>query len=301
MLKIGRIGENPIRLFLFCVSPMGFVRCLSNDFRKLTRSFSLFPLNACSLDFYNVHTFLNRGIKTMNHITVRRMALTAASVSFSVLTALVLVVSAAFGDDLLAVNQSVVQTSFSEDSVLEFPTPISCTSVIVESVASYDGPFYEDGTGREVINVAAILLRNTGDEMIPYVHIILRTESASYLFDGFWIPAGAAVLIPEKYALPYEAQQEFISCFGWATVWQQTNSYAISFEEISMGKILVRNRSDTDIKNLTLYHKTYLQENDMYIGGVAFESRIDFLGIGETVVFSPKNYASGYSKLIYYE
>lgn len=237
----------------------------------------------------------------MTHIAVRRIALTVASVSFSLLTALVLIVSAAYGDTVTVAAVSKAPSHVTDGETVEFPFSISCTSLVVEAVAGYDGPFYEDGTGREVLNTAAVLLRNTGAEVIPYAHVILRTNSASYIFDGFLIPAGAAVLIPEKYASPYVSAEMITSCFGWATVMKYPDAYALTIEEEGMGQLLITNHGDADVRNLTLYHKTYLQENDLYIGGIAFETRVEHIGAGETALICPQNYAAGYSKVVYYE
>lgn len=237
----------------------------------------------------------------MNHIAVRRMALTVASISFSLLTALILIVSAASSESLISVEPVILSDSIVIEPNVSFPYNISCTSLMVENISSYDGPFYEDGSGREVLNTAAILLRNTGKEMVPYAHIILRTKSASYIFDGYMIPPGAAVLIPEKYALPFISQEQIISCFGWSTILPQSDAYDIAVEEVGMGEIKVTNLSDNEISNLKLYHKTYLPENNLYIGGAAFVSRIDCINVGETVVISPKHFVTGYSRIIYYE
>lgn len=237
----------------------------------------------------------------MNHITVRRMALTVASISFSLLTALILIVSAASSENMISVESVILSDSIVIEPYVSFPYNISCTSLVVENISSYDGPFYEDGSGREVLNTAAILLRNTGKEMVPYAHIILRTESTSYIFDGYMIPPGAAVLIPEKYALPFIYQEQIISCFGWSTILPQSDAYEIDIEEVGAGELRITNLSGSEISNLTLYHRTYLWENDLYIGGTVFVSRIDRIAIGETVDFTPQNYASGYSKVVYYE
>lgn len=68
-----------------------------------------------------------------------------------------------------------------------------------------------------------------------------------------------------------------------------------------MGELCVTNLSGSQLTNLTLYHKTYLPKEDLYIGGAAFVSRIDRIDAGESIVLSPNHYAAGYSKIIYYE
>ena len=236
----------------------------------------------------------------MSHIAVRRAALMAASISFSVLAALVLVVSAVCAEGGI-LFQSDIPVANIQPQEMSFPYAISCTSLVVDTVASYDGLFYEDGSGREVLGAAAILLRNTSEELIPYCHIVLHTDSESYIFEGFLIPGGTAVLIPEKTARPYLQQEKVTGCAGWSTVLQGERGEAVSVKEGTKGQIKVENLSDSSIQELTIYHKTYLQESDIYVGGRAFESKISSIGARETVTFQPINYAPYYSKIVYYE
>lgn len=237
----------------------------------------------------------------MNHIAVRRLSLSIASVCFGVLTAMMLLCSVVYdGKPALASQSGDPSVVEYTAPTLSFPIPISCTTLVVEDLAAYDGAFFEDGTGREVCNVAALMLRNTSERIVPYAHVVLHSTDCTYVFDGFMIPAGASVLIPEKNArkLSSIAVED---CFGWSTVMADSRQYAISVSESGMDKLAVTNLSESPIHDLTLYHKTYLDEWGFYMGGRAVETTVEIILPGQTVVVHPKQYAAGYSKVVYYE
>jgi len=239
----------------------------------------------------------------MNHIAVRKISLSIASVSFGVLTAVMLIYSAIYGSvhtTALSDQPMVSQLAETASQKLSLPIPISCTTLVVEDLAAYDGAFYEDGSGREVCNVAALMLRNTGEELVPYAHVVIHTTDQSYVFDGFMIPPGAAVLIPEKNARKLSSIA-VESCFGWSTVMRQDDRYAISVSETGMNELAVTNLSGEQIHSLTLYHKTYLDDWGFYMGGRAVETLVGPISPGQTVTVHPEYYASGYSKVVYYE
>ena len=241
------------------------------------------------------------GGREMNQIAARRLSLSIASVCFGVLTALMLLCSVVYdGKPALASQSGDPSVVEYTAQTLSFPIPISCTTLVVEDLAAYDGAFFEDGTGREVFNVAALMLRNTSDQLVPYAHVVIHSTDCTYVFDGFMIPAGAAALIPEKNAQKLSSIA-IEDCFGWSTVMEDSRQYAISVSESGMDKLSVTNLSDAPIQNLTLYHKTYLEEWGFYMGGRAAETTIERILPGQTVVVYPKQYAAGYSKVVYYE
>ena len=238
----------------------------------------------------------------MNHVLIRRISLTAASASFCVLTAVLLVFSAVYSQISPAVANEVVAFNPAESDAkpLSFPIPISCTSLVVEDLAAYDGPFYEDESGREVCNVAALMLRNAGDQIVPYAHVVLHSADGTYVFDGFMIPSGATVLIPEKNARKLSSII-VENCFGWSTVLQENDRYDISVTQTGSKELTVTNCSDVQIHDLILYHKTFLEDFGFYMGGRAFETQIESIAPGQTVTVCPEFYAVGYSEVIYFE
>lgn len=239
----------------------------------------------------------------MDHIIVRRLSLCIASISFGALMAMLLMCSAVYGCKNTTEHGGQAREASTIDlnsHTLSFPIPISCTTLVIENLASYDGAFYGNGTEEEVYHTAAVMLRNTGENMVPYAHVVIHSTDYTYVFEGFMIPGGASVLIPEKYARKLSSTA-VKNCFGWSTVMQDAEHYPISILESGMDELSVTNLSDFPIYNLTIYHKTYLNEWGFYMGGEAVETVVEQILPGQTVMVYPEQYAAGYSKVVYYE
>ena len=235
----------------------------------------------------------------MNHVKLRRIALTAASVSMSVLTALVLIGSSI---DAKVSAQSILvkEVDYTQSQEKNAPVAISCTPLIIQKMASYDGKFIEDGSGRQVQDVAAIVLFNNRDTIVPYAFVTVYTDHCRYTFSAYMIPPKSSVLVPEENGQKL-TETGIVRTFGWTTVARNQNQIRLSFEEVGMNCLRVTNQTGSKVKNVVLYHRTYMSENDLYIGGKAFETKISYIAPGESVLVYPDNYASGYSKIVYFE
>ncbi len=221
----------------------------------------------------------------MNWVLLRRIALICASVSFGLLMGLMMV-TAGMGEEKGA--QGIVM-----------PYNISCTSITVNRLASYDGAFYEDGTGREVMDVATLEIRNNGDKVIPYAHIIVTSGNTQYTFEATMIPPDSLVLVPESNGKPY-ITEPVETIFGWNTVIPCVKKPNISIQEDGMSSLCVTNQSQDTVQGLTLYYRTYYSEGNVYSGGKAFSLRVPDMKPGETVKLYPEHYVSGYSRIVEY-
>ena len=235
----------------------------------------------------------------MNHVKMRRIALTVAAISLSALTSLLLIGTCMVGSRVSAQGASCSDAEGSKEKRKALDISISCTSLVIENLCAYDGNFIEDDSGREVQEVAAILLRNSGDTVVPFACVTVYTENCRYDFEACMLPPESSVLVPELNGQKL-TQTNIVRTFGWTTV-QQSSPKRISIEELGMSSLRVTNRSGTKIKDLTLYHKTYVPEEGFYMGGKVFQTHIPFIAPGESVIVHPTNYASGYSKVVHYE
>lgn len=232
----------------------------------------------------------------MNHVFIRKLALTLASVSFSSVTALAMLCSVVYGEEIKEVRKI-------EESITICDTeehPISCTSLVIENLAAYDGAFYEDGSGREVLDVAALMVRNDSNRVIPYAHITVETKDASYIFDATMLPPNARVLIPEKNGQKLR-DSEIIDYFGWNTVKDKSSEIGVRVYDSKQQGVSLYNISGNSMENLTVFYRTYFEDGDFYMGGKAFTAVITQIDAGESIDIIPKYYASGYSKVIYIE
>ena len=231
----------------------------------------------------------------MNHVWIRRMALSVASVSLGILTTLIMIGSSVTGE-FTQVSAEEVSASKNMQTVY----PISCTSLTVENLLSYDGKFMEDGSEREVQDVAAIMLHNSKNVVIPYAYVTVYTENCKYIFDAYMIPPNASVLVPEETAQKLK-ESDVMRVFGWTTVQEERRRFRLEIEEAGMGCFRITNMSGSKVHNLTVYHRTYLADEAFYMGGKAFQTHIPYIAPGNTVLVYPENYVSGYSRIIHYE
>lgn len=229
----------------------------------------------------------------MNHIVLRKIAISAAAVSLGGFMAVLLLCSVLVNDPVRCYADSdSYQTSGGVEGIR-----ISCTPLTVESIASYDGAFYEDGSGREVMGVAAIMLRNSSDVTIPFASVIVYTANCRYEFEATVLPPGAAVLVPELNGTVL-SEHKIERCFGWITVSQSALPEAVRIE-ISDG-LVIANQSEKPVRDLTIYHRTYMNEGNFYMGGKAFKTVIAYIGPGERIYGMPENFAPGYSEIVWY-
>lgn len=227
----------------------------------------------------------------MNQVVLRKIAISVAAISLGGFMAVLLLSSVLLNDPVRCYADSV-SASCSVEGIR-----ISCTPLIVESIASYDGAFYEDGSGREVVGVAAIMLRNSSDETVPFANVIVYTDNCRYEFEATMIPPGAVVLIPERNAAIL-LEQKIVRCFGWMTVLQSELPQNIKFE-VSQG-LTVTNQGPKSIRNLIVYHRTYIAEGDFYMGGSAFQTKIERIAPLQRISVLPDNFAPGYSEIVWY-
>lgn len=223
----------------------------------------------------------------------------AASISIGTLTCLVLI-GISIAGNLTQVSAQAISHNEKKTQEQITPISISCTPLVIKNLSSYDGNFIEDGSGREVQNVAAIMLYNSRDSVVPYAFITLYTEHCRYTFNAYMIPPKSSVLVPEENAQKL-TETDIVRSFGWTTAKQEIRQHSLSIQEDGMCCLRVTNQSGSKIHNLTIYHRTYISEGDFYMGGKAFETQISYIAPGNTVTIYPDNYASGYSKVVYFE
>ena len=234
----------------------------------------------------------------MDHVKMRRLSLCLAAVTFSGFFALLLGVSAytSIKNDSYRYVQAMVTAR--ESIVL--PVRIAGTPLTVERIASYDGPFYEDGSGREVQNVSAIQIKNTGSKMISQAKVSVMTSSGYHEYELYMVPPFSSVLVPECTGKSY-AGTEVYTVEGSVLGYTGLPNHAIEIRESANSNLQVRNLSASCIMQVNIYYKTYLLDADIYIGGVPFVAEINCLSPYDAVTVLPLCYAAGYSKILYVE
>ncbi len=181
----------------------------------------------------------------------------------------------------------------------QLPRPITGTTLIAERLAAYDGPFLEDGSGDEVTNIAALVVRNTGAYGVSSAHITLQWDSGAYLFFADMIPAGESVLLLELSRREYE-QRSWTCCVGFQQ--QDLSDWSagskITVKEEGIGTLLITNEEAVPVENIKLFYKSYLSPPGIFVGGITYSAEIRRLEPGETTQISPEFFVNGFTKII---
>ena len=181
----------------------------------------------------------------------------------------------------------------------KFPVSVPGTTLIAQRVSSYEGPFLEDGSDREVVNIAALQVYNAGEKNIHKAHIVLFCGDRSLSFYGEHIPVGVTVVLLERSAGTFRSDG-FVGCSGW----QETEDSGqcidgeISVSDMAMGTLVVTNLTEKTFQNVQVYYKSYLSPPGMFVGGITYVVEIPLLLPGQTQNLYPYHYASGYSKVV---
>ncbi len=159
--------------------------------------------------------------------------------------------------------------------------------------SSYTGTFPEDGSGRQVENVAAMLVYNGTGEYLDYakVECDIGYKTGTFVITG--LPPGERVWVLEQNAMTLEEGESFQArpCEDPA----YDDDAILSTESLSVkaegNTLAVTNRTDKTLKNVAIYYKTILPDGS-YFGGITYMLVIGDLSPGQTVTKQADHYGS---------
>ena len=180
---------------------------------------------------------------------------------------------------------------------ISLPTVLSDTTLLLQNLYAYDGPFLENGSDAEVVNVAALQVCNIGDRELLKVHITLIMDTESYVFCGEHIPPGIPVVLLETDGKAFQ-KDGIIYCAGWQETKTQEPLEGIAVADRAMGTLVVTNLTNRTFYNVRVHYKSWLSPPDVYVGGITYEVQIPVLRPGQTEYLYPFHYATGFSKVV---
>ena len=169
----------------------------------------------------------------------------------------------------------------------------------VTMLDNYSGYYIEDGSEEKVENVAVITVKNTSDEAIEYGTLRLSQGEKELKFQFSLIPSGAEAIVMEAERQPYD-QEAAVSYEGSTVANLEAMDKAedkVSVETVGDGGISVTNVSKQDISELRIFYKNRLDEST-YMGGIAYNSKIENLNSGESKVIYPSHFSAEYGEIM---
>ncbi len=196
-------------------------------------------------------------------------------------------------------DKQAPETGAQVKEVLMFPAQVVGTDLIALTPALYEGGYPENASGEYVVDVAALVLQNTASTGIENARVVLQWEGGSYIYEVDMLPAGGTVLVVDKKRQPF-AIHRWTACYGDQRIGEGPwdTGEILSMDEVDMGMIYVTNTTDNKLTDVRIYYKSYLPQEQMYVGGISYCMGISTLDVGEKKALRPFHYANGYSKVV---
>lgn len=186
-----------------------------------------------------------------------------------------------------------------EHTGITFPCQIPEYGLVIEKMAPYSGMFVEDGTNVEIPNVAMLLVRNDGDYPVEYTRICVDYDGEKLYFDISALPVGERLVVQEKTG---KATPEAKATAASATVVQRAqmdmSEAQVRVTDNGNNTITVENLTNATIPTVRVFYKYYMEEEGLFVGGIAFTVRITRLGAGAKVTLQPSHYTSQSSRVV---
>ncbi len=186
-----------------------------------------------------------------------------------------------------------------EELGISFPCQIPGYDLTVEKMEPYNGIFVEDGSNANIQNVAMLLVKNNGDFPVEYTQIRVMCGQEELLFDISALPAGEKLVVQERTG---KAISEGKASSASALVVQRANM-EMSENKVQVidngdNTLTVKNLTDKTIPTVRIFYKYYMENEEVFVGGIAFTVRISRLGAGASMTIQPSHYTSQTSRVV---
>lgn len=203
-----------------------------------------------------------------------------------------------------AAQTSVISFASRQETVASqhagaLPVRVPGTGLEIQALVQYEGPYWEDGTGDHVHNVAALMLYNPTQTDIVSAEVVLMRQEQAYTFTFSCLPAGERLLVPEKNRQPYfRGEVTGCRCTELITGALTPEDPTVTLRQSGMSGIVLENQTRRELETVRLYYKLYLSEEQMYVGGTTYEITAQDLPAGGRQEVTPDKFVWGYSAVV---
>lgn len=185
------------------------------------------------------------------------------------------------------------------DVSIQFPCQIPGYDLVIEKMAPYSGMFVEDGSNATVEDVAMLLVRNNSKTPVEYTQIRVMCGQEELLFDVSALPAGEKLVVQEKNG---KTLSKTVAASATALVVQRANmemsENQVRVTDNGDNTLTVQNLTDEAIPTVRVFYKYYMENEGLFVGGIAFTVRISKLGAGASITIQPSHYSSQTSRVV---
>lgn len=186
-----------------------------------------------------------------------------------------------------------------EPEGIQFPCQIPEYGLTIQKMAAYNGMFVEDGTNANTENVAMLLVENSGEFPVEYTQICVQYAQEQLIFDISALPVGEKLVVQEKTGKPIPKSN---ATGATAMVVQradmQMSEGQVRVTDNGNNTLTIENLTDKTIPTVRVFYKYYMEDEGIFVGGIAFTVRVTRLGAGASVTVQPAHYTSQTSRVV---
>ena len=182
---------------------------------------------------------------------------------------------------------------------MSFPCQIPGYNLVIEKLAPYNGMFVEDGSNANIENVAMLLVKNDGDFPVEYTQIRVACGDEELLFDVSALPVGERLVVQEKTgkSIP-EGGATSASVLVVQRANMEMSESKVKVTDNGNNTLTIQNLTNETIPTVRVFYKYYMDEEQLFVGGIAFTVRITKLGAGASVTIQPSHYTSKSGRVV---
>lgn len=165
-------------------------------------------------------------------------------------------------------------------------------AITIQRVNGYSGIFIEDGSDKEVKNVAAIEVKNTSNKPLEFAQIQLYNGSKKLVFDVSTLPANSSAVVMEKNKASFNSSKGVTyggTTAGYINSLEKASS--IKCKKVKNNGIEVTNTSSKNIPCVRVFYK-YKSSEGYYVGGITYTAKVKDLKAGASQTIYPSHFAS---------
>ena len=165
-------------------------------------------------------------------------------------------------------------------------------AIIIQRVNGYSGIFIEDGSDKEVKNVAAIEVKNTSNKPLEFAQIQLYNGSKKLVFDVSTLPANSSAVVMDKNKVSFNSSKGVTyggTTAGYVNSLEKASS--IKCKKVKNNGIEVTNTSSKNIPCVRVFYK-YKSSEGYYVGGITYTAKVKDLKAGASQTIYPSHFAS---------
>ncbi|WP_455543002.1 hypothetical protein [Intestinibacter sp.] len=168
----------------------------------------------------------------------------------------------------------------------------SDADITIQKVQAYSGIYIEDGSDKDVSNIAAIQVKNNSNQAIEFAQIQLYNGNKKLVFDVSALPPNASAVVMEKNKAGFSSSKGVT--YGGTTVGYTSKlekASTVKCEKADNNGIKVTNTSKKDIPCVRIFYK-YKSSDGYYVGGITYTAKVEDLKAGESQTVYPSHFDS---------